>query len=181
MHHEHTALQQTSLREKTLEGSIFDLRQFAHNVPGSRSGGGGGRYFIEECAEPRPLFMCPGDPGGSNDGGAMAVAVSQGASCGDIATMAQTATCQVMMSNGRMRANMVLSPLESCKNLRNSSVDQIADLYWAMRRVVRRYRAAKGKFGPRKLHKGSRIRRRFRKGSGKGKRRRVLYVVDAFV
>ena len=60
---EHVALQQSILREKVLENSIFDLRTHARNVVGANSGLGS--YFsCVDGVEPRPLYMRLGDPGG---------------------------------------------------------------------------------------------------------------------
>ena len=44
---------------------------------------------------------------------------------------------------------------------------QVASLYWVMRKAVRRYRAAAGKFGPRRRFKGANARRR---STGTGRR-----------
>ena len=61
---EHLDLQQAILREKVLENSIFDFSSHARNVAGA-SGSRGGSYFSsDDLAEPRPLHMCLGDPGG---------------------------------------------------------------------------------------------------------------------
>ena len=61
---EYIDLQPNIIREKVLENSIFDLRGHARNVVGADRGRGA--YFSEtESVEPRPLFLCLGDPGGS--------------------------------------------------------------------------------------------------------------------
>ena len=54
---EYIELQAAILRERTLEGSVFSVGRQARNVPGSH-----GPYMVEEV-EPRPLFLCLGDPG----------------------------------------------------------------------------------------------------------------------
>ena len=62
---EHIGLQQAILREKVLENSIFDIRSHARNVAGAGGSRGGGSCCSNGgAAEPRPLYMCPGDPGG---------------------------------------------------------------------------------------------------------------------
>lgn len=59
---------------------------------------------------------------------------------------------------------------------------QVADLYWAMRRVVRRYRAAKDKFGPKRKFKGGRFKRRFRRfGQKGGKAREGSFTGQIFI
>ena len=61
---EYVGLQEAILREKVSENSIFDLRSHARNVVGA--GGARGSHFSgEEGVEPRPLFLCLGDLGGS--------------------------------------------------------------------------------------------------------------------
>ena len=57
---EYRAMQGTILREKILEGSVFSLRGQARLPIGGRNA-----YMVEEEAEPRPLFMCFGGPGGT--------------------------------------------------------------------------------------------------------------------
>ena len=49
-----------------------------------------------------------------------------------------------------------------------------------MRKAVRRFRAAKGRFGPRRRFKGARRARRFQ-GKGRGGKRRGFYVGRTFV
>ena len=58
---EHVELQQITLREETLEGSISDLRSNARNVLGSDGGRGDGSYLSSDgCAEPRPFQRSEG-------------------------------------------------------------------------------------------------------------------------
>ena len=59
---EHVNLQRAILRERALEGSALDLRQGARNIFGSWS------YFsVDDASEPRPLYLCLGDPGSTDD------------------------------------------------------------------------------------------------------------------
>lgn len=61
---EYVDLQQSILREKVLENSAFDQRGHARNVVGADRGRGACVSGIEGV-EPRPLFFCLGDHGGS--------------------------------------------------------------------------------------------------------------------
>ena len=70
------------------------------------------------------------------------------------------------------------------REYQRSSLVQVQSLYWVMRKVVRGYRAAVGKFGPRRRFKGARRTRRFRRPGGKpgkGKRNKGLYLGQTFV
>lgn len=50
-----------------------------------------------------------------------------------------------------------------------------------MRRAVRKYRAAKGRVGPRRRFKAGDVKKRYpKKGSGKGGRRRGFFLANAF-
>ena len=56
---EHVTLQRAMFRERIREGSVFELRCVARSI----FGGGRGHYLVEDEVEPRPLFVCLGDPG----------------------------------------------------------------------------------------------------------------------
>ena len=71
-----------------------------------------------------------------------------------------------------------ISP-EEMRELQTSDPDRVASLYWIARKTVKRYRAATGRFMPRRRAKRGKARRRYNRKSGKpfgGKRRRGFYV-----
>lgn len=66
-----------------------------------------------------------------------------------------------------------------------ASPDIVAGFYWAMTKATRRYRAAIGKFGPRRRFRASRARKRFKGSSGASRRfgraRKGFHVADTWV
>ena len=180
--HGYVSLQQTILGEKALEESIFDLRQRARSVFCSRPGGGD-RRFIGEGSGPRFLFMCFGDPSSRvSFGGASrvvaGVCAAHGVGAVDVcdgrylfdgggAGSDASNDGEQLVCEGKCDPISV-GELQERKDIFD---DQVASLYWAMRKAVRRYSVANDKFGPRTFYNGSRFRRSFRKGSGNGKRR----------
>ena len=85
--------------------------------------------------------------------------------------------------NGSMRGQAdPIDPTER-RRLEIVSPDELAHLYLAMRKVVRRFRIAKGKGGPRRRYKGGIARRRFRRVPGKygGRGRKGFLVGETFV
>ena len=180
---EYVQLQQTILREKPWRAA-FGTRQGARNAPGS---GSSSRHFAIEH-ELRPLFMCLGDPGGCGVGsnglgaGSLDREVDHQVDVHDEHYLCDSDGGSDVSSDEEQWAYEDLhDALNSAEldELRRMSPGQVADLYWAMRRVVRRFRAARGRFGPRGRFKGGCFKRRFRKGSSKGsggKRRKGFYV-----
>lgn len=171
---EHSELQQAIIREKMFEGSIFDLRSIhARNVIGSY----GGSYFISgEGVEPRPLYMCLGDPGGTGTRDVEA-SVDSGSVVHDgfVGIYDGYYVCEGdpesdVSSDAEQRAwEDASDPFAAEFAEFQGMIDtQVADLYWAMRRVVRRYRAAKVKFGPRRKCKGGRFKRQKGGKPGRG-------------
>ena len=78
-----------------------------------------------------------------------------------------------------MGSEEVADPIERAerRRLENASQDEVANLYWAMRKVARRLRIAKGKGGPRRRFKGGKFRRKIRRFAGKfAKIRRGFFV-----
>lgn len=159
--HEYIELQQTILRECVLEGSVLDLRQGARNVLGRRS-----CFTIDEGSELRPLYLCLGDPGGIGiveprapeaelDGGDDSVDVRDGH--GFVEDLDSDISSEEQWS---WEDAGDLLPAERIRSLQGKIVVEKAELYWVMRRAIRRCRAAKGKFGLRRRFKGANFRRR---------------------
>lgn len=124
-------------------------------------------------AEARPLSMCVGDLGGTesiefrrssgvgkNDGGDVAIYVCDGhylvdgGSDRDISPGGEQWTFEGQHD---------LLDVDEMRELQNMFVSQVTDLYWAIRRVVRRVRVANDRFGPRRRFKGHLFKRHFRR------------------
>ena len=161
--HEYVQLQRDILRERILENSVFEFRGGGgrRNAPGSR------HYFIDAEVAPRPLYMCLGDPRGSEHPSGVGPASSTGIGSpladqvdvydgqwllddgGDAGIECSIDTEQLDYENQRD----LISP-EEMRELQASDPDRVASLYWIARKAVRRYRAATGRFMPRRRAKG---------------------------
>ena len=83
-----------------------------------------------------------------------------------------TAKCPVTMNNWAYED--IADPIDPEERARFASATEaeVIALYWAMRKVVRRFRIAKGKGGPRTRYTGGKARKRFRRfpaRSGRGR------------
>ena len=169
---EYIALQAAILRERTFESSAVEIRGQARNIPG-----GSGRCFTAEEAEPRPAFLCLGDPGDE-----LGVVVGKGVNS-DVDVVSGLSTCAASdlgtvdvydghyLVDGEDSDSDISStdsqwdyenegdPLSASdlQMLRSKSPVEKQQLYWAMRKAVRRYRASIGKLRPRRRGKGARF------------------------
>ena len=75
-----------------------------------------------------------------------------------------------------------ISPSDMCE-LQNSPPDQVAAIYWIMRKAVGRYPVAAGRFQPRRRVTGSKRFRRFRRKGARpgGRGRKGFYVAGTFI
>lgn len=89
-----------------------------------------------------------------------------------------------LKKSSELLTGVSLDPIDvaEVRGSHNSTDVEVADLYWTMRRAVRRYRVAKGKFGPRRKGKGGKIRRRFQRFGKIGCRaKKGFYVCSAWI
>ena len=163
---EYRTMQGAILRERILEDSVFSLRGRSRLPTGGR-----GSYMVEQEVEPRFLYMCLGDPGGTASQSVGAAGIdTEGPSHEDVYDGHflfegdDSSDCSSDEQWAWQNSHDPISP-DQLSEFASASLDVVGSFYWAMRKAIRRYRAAAGKFGPGRRLKGSRARKRF-KGSG---------------
>ena len=141
-------MQGTILRERILEDSVFSLRGQARLPQGGRSS-----YLVEEDAEPRPLYMCLGNPRGTAIQSSSTTGIDRyGPELVDVyngAFLLEVGDddCSDSSSDEEQwaweDAHDLISPADR-RSLTQADDAMVANLYWTMRKAVGRYRIVAG-------------------------------------
>ena len=168
-HGEYLLMQQAIIRERTLEQQVGTLGgERAGRAP---FGAAAGSYLQEGSSDPWPLYLCLGSPAGANNTQSSyitgpcqgdrpsSVTIYEVTGIDDPDSSSDTDEDQWSEENAGdpYDAERLAAEQAAAKQDRN----YLAQLYWAQRVGQRRYRAAKGKFGPKRSFGGKRLAKRF--------------------
>ena len=181
-------LQNMILRERALETQVLQ--------PGSSAGNtyGDGTYLLDTVSgNPVPLYMCLGNPCQSQEEHFYQPSAYHAAPLAN----SSTSPCEIddfpdsSDSSGSEYWDeengedpWPADRLEEERNKARADPTYITQCFWAMRKAVRKYRAVKGKFGPRRRFQPRKLGKRFtRRGPGGegNKPRKGSFVGECFV
>jgi len=173
---EYRRMQEAIVREKTLENQVGTLGQ-ASNQPNTH----GGNTFLSTEEPCVPLYLCLGNPADNGnpmfspgvsqypvpEEHAMQIALLNLEGIADSESDEDTSDEQWERENKEDPYDSLRLEAEE-KEAKENPI-YVAELYWAKRRADRRYRAAKGRFGPKKKYHPRKIAKRFTKRGPTGK------------
>ena len=195
------------LREKAMETQVHNL-SINDKRGGGSTGHGNGNYFLDldECL---PLYLCLGSPVYNNNNNTPTYHTNHDHNdrrtpphdndidltlydLGDFPDSSGSETGSEWWEEENKEDPYDNGRLQAEREAAEADPMYTAQLFWAMRKAQRRFRAAKGKFGPRKKFAPRRIGKRFTRrgpsaprgrygGSGSDGGRRGFFIGEHFV